>query len=234
MPNQSTTVRGQVVGHPDKWATRDFLSFLDNLSLQFWFGLWEHFPELLRTKILTLVVIYWWTIGTWLLPIQQSDQFGKITGWPNAVAMPQVIHFRIKFFETLCLCFDCLSAHSQPSFLMCLYIPGPHYSVYFFNLPSGWLLSTVPDRVQMSMYVQHLKDLALDWLGLSLAVFRLFLVNLFAPQFAWLHLYMPYQHVILWKLLWDQDAMECRNFVSGAGIQHFFFIFWMVTMFLNS
>ena len=49
--------------------------------------------------------------------------------------MPQVIHFRIKFFETSCPCFDCPSAHSHPSFLMCLYVPGPHYLVNFFNLP---------------------------------------------------------------------------------------------------
>ena len=128
-------MRGQVVGHPDKLATGDFLSFLDSISLQFWFGQWEHYPKLLRTKVLILAVIYWWAISTWLLPIQQSDQFGKITGWPNAVAMPQVIHFRIKFFETLCPCFDCPSAHSHPSFLMCLYVPGPHYLVNFFNLP---------------------------------------------------------------------------------------------------
>ena len=127
------TVQGHVVGHPDKWATGDFLSFLDNLSLQFWSGLWE---QLLWTNVLTLALIYWWAISTWLLPIRQSDQFGKITGWPNVVAIPQVIHLRITFFETSCPCFNCPSAHSQPLFLMCLYVPGIQAHItYFFNLP---------------------------------------------------------------------------------------------------
>lgn len=49
--------------------------------------------------------------------------------------MPQVVHFWIKSFETSCLCFDCLSAPSQPSSLMWMYVPGSRYSVYFNNLP---------------------------------------------------------------------------------------------------
>jgi hypothetical protein len=35
----------------------------------------------------------------------QSDQFEKITRWPNVVAIPQVIHFGLKSFETLCFMF---------------------------------------------------------------------------------------------------------------------------------
>jgi len=42
------------------------------------------------------------------------------------------------------------------------------------------------------------------------------------PRCARLRLYMPYQYVILCKLLWDQEAKEHGTYIAGAWIGAFF------------